>query len=96
MTGLHWDLNHFVVLKSVRGTAAVIHDPAAGVRRLHMTELSKHFTGVALELTPTGGFESVERPPRVRPRTLPAARGWSRLQRLSARDGCSGTAGSRI
>jgi ATP-binding cassette subfamily B protein RaxB len=67
---LHWDLNHFVVLKSVRGGAAVIHDPAAGVRRLHMTELSKHFTGVALELTPTSGFEPVERPPRVRMRTL--------------------------
>src|SRR5689334_23182451 len=27
---LHWDLNHFVVLKSVTGRGIVVHDPAAG------------------------------------------------------------------
>ena len=27
---VHWDLNHFVVLKSVSGKGIVIHDPAAG------------------------------------------------------------------
>ena len=27
---LHWDLNHFVVLKSVKGNKVVIHDPAQG------------------------------------------------------------------
>jgi ATP-binding cassette subfamily B protein RaxB len=63
---LHWDLNHFVVLKSVTGRGAVIHDPAVGVRRLAMAQVSRHFTGVALELTPTGGFEQVQAPPRVR------------------------------
>ena len=31
---LHWDLNHFVVLKSVSGSHATIHDPAVGERRL--------------------------------------------------------------
>ena len=31
---LHWDLNHFVVLKSVGRGGIVIHDPAEGVRRL--------------------------------------------------------------
>src|SRR5512140_2506470 len=31
---LHWDLNHFVVLKSADGRGAVIHDPARGERRL--------------------------------------------------------------
>ena len=63
---LHWDLNHFVVLKSVNTGDAVIHDPAAGVRRMPLSELSKHFTGVALELIPTGEFESSEPPPRVK------------------------------
>jgi ATP-binding cassette subfamily B protein RaxB len=29
---VHWDMNHFVVLKSVSGKAIVIHDPASGVR----------------------------------------------------------------
>ncbi len=53
---LHWDMNHFVVLKAVRGGRATIHDPARGVRRLDLAELGRHFTGVALELTPTTGF----------------------------------------
>ena len=53
---LHWDMNHFVVLKSADASGIVIHDPAAGVRRLSMAEVSKHFTGVALELRPTRGF----------------------------------------
>lgn len=53
---LHWDLNHFVVLKSVSTTHAVIHDPAVGERRLSLADIAKHFTGVALELTPTAEF----------------------------------------
>jgi ATP-binding cassette subfamily B protein RaxB len=53
---LHWDLNHFVVLADIRGGKAVIHDPARGVRRMNMDEVSRHFTGVALELTPAVDF----------------------------------------
>jgi ATP-binding cassette subfamily B protein RaxB len=53
---LHWDLNHFVVLKSLSRGVAVIHDPARGVRRLSLDEVSRHFTGVALELLPTADF----------------------------------------
>jgi len=40
---LHWDLNHFVVLKSANAREAVIHDPAFGVRRMPLAEVSKHF-----------------------------------------------------
>ncbi|ATQ74509.1 ABC transporter [Massilia violaceinigra] len=59
---LHWNLNHFVVLKkikrSLRGTTTVvILDPAVGERILTMAEVSEHFTGVALELMPTAEFE---------------------------------------
>ncbi|MBD1390033.1 peptidase domain-containing ABC transporter [Neiella sp. HB171785] len=54
---LHWDMNHFVVLKKVTRDAIVIHDPAAGERRLTMTDVSKHFTGIALELAPTSDFQ---------------------------------------
>lgn len=53
---LHWDLNHFVVLKSVNAQHCIIHDPALGVRRISLTEVSKSFTGIALELTPTATF----------------------------------------
>jgi ATP-binding cassette, subfamily B, bacterial CvaB/MchF/RaxB len=67
---LHWDLSHFVVLKSVNRSGIVIHDPAEGVRRIPMPQVSRHFTGVALELTPTGGFEAVAAPPRIRIKAL--------------------------
>jgi ATP-binding cassette, subfamily B, bacterial CvaB/MchF/RaxB len=53
---LHWDLNHFVVLVSYRRGVAVIHDPGRGLRRMRRDELSRHFTGVALELQPGPGF----------------------------------------
>lgn len=56
---LHWDMNHFVVLKSWDGRHAVIHDPALGRRKLTRAEVSNHFTGVALELAPASGFTSV-------------------------------------
>lgn len=56
---LHWDLNHFVVLKSVSSKAVVIHDPAAGAKTLSLDELSSHFTGVVLELSPAAAFSPV-------------------------------------
>jgi ATP-binding cassette, subfamily B, bacterial CvaB/MchF/RaxB len=59
---LHWDLNHFVVLTEVKGNTVVLHDPARGVRHMKLDELSQHFTGVALELTPAADFSpKVER-----------------------------------
>jgi len=56
---LHWDLNHFVVLKAVKGKSIVIHDPALGARTLPLDSVSKHFTGVVLELAPAVGFKAV-------------------------------------
>ncbi len=53
---LHWDLNHFVVLTAMRANVATLHDPARGVRRMKLDEVSRHFTGVALELTPAADF----------------------------------------
>ena len=57
---LHWDMNHFVVLERVRSDCVVIHDPAHGKRRLSLAQVSPHFTGVALELTATPEFESIQ------------------------------------
>jgi ATP-binding cassette subfamily B protein RaxB len=54
---LHWDLNHFVVLVSLQRGEAVIHDPARGLLRLKLAELSRHFSGVLLELQPAAGFQ---------------------------------------
>ncbi|HEX6443034.1 MAG TPA: peptidase domain-containing ABC transporter [Stellaceae bacterium] len=53
---LHWDMNHFVVLKAASRKDIVIHDPAAGERRLSLTEASKHLSGVAVETWPLENF----------------------------------------
>lgn len=71
---LHWDLNHFVVLKKVNAKNIVIHDPAQGVRKIPMEEVSKHFTGVALELSPSSNFK-----PKDEVRKLPLSAFWSRI-----------------
>lgn len=67
---LHWDLNHFVVLKKVTRKGAVVLDPAVGERHLSRDELSRHFTGVALELTPNADFQPEKAAPRVSLRAL--------------------------
>ena len=53
---LHWDMNHFVVLKKAGKKRLVVYDPALGMRRMTYAQASPHFTGVALELTPTPAF----------------------------------------
>jgi ATP-binding cassette subfamily B protein RaxB len=54
---LHWNFNHFVVLKRVRGKQVELHDPAVGARTLALEAVSPHFTGVALEVSPTDAFQ---------------------------------------
>jgi ATP-binding cassette subfamily B protein RaxB len=53
---LHWDMTHFVVVKRINQNHIFIHDPSVGERCLTINEVAKHFTGVALELTPTNEF----------------------------------------
>jgi ATP-binding cassette, subfamily B, bacterial CvaB/MchF/RaxB len=71
---LHWDLNHFVVLNSISAKGAVIHDPAIGVRTLPLADVSKHFTGVVLELTPAASFRPVRARAPIRLKSL-----WSQM-----------------
>lgn len=63
---LHWDLNHFVVLKSVSKSHIVIHDPASGVKKVSIEEASKRFTGIALELRPTKEFKQKKPAPNLK------------------------------
>lgn len=67
---LHWDLNHFVVLAKVDKSKVTILDPASGERKLSLTEVSDHFTGVALELTPIAEFKPQKAAPSVTAREL--------------------------
>jgi ATP-binding cassette subfamily B protein RaxB len=74
---LHWDLNHFVVLRSINNRHAVVYDPGAGIRKLTLSELSKHFTGVVLELAPAGTFRPIEAKAPIGLSSL-----WSRMTGL--------------
>jgi ATP-binding cassette, subfamily B, bacterial CvaB/MchF/RaxB len=53
---LHWDMNHYVVLERVKGEKALIHNPEGRSTWMRMAEVSRHFTGVALELRPRDDF----------------------------------------
>ena len=57
---LHWNFNHFVVLKEVRANEVLIHDPAVGARTLSWDAVSLAFTGVALEIWPATDFKPVQ------------------------------------
>jgi ATP-binding cassette subfamily B protein RaxB len=59
---LHWGFSHFVVLVRVKGAKIRIHDPAAGRVGLALKEVSRKFTGVALELTPAAEFVKRKEP----------------------------------
>ena len=72
---LHWEMNHFVVLKKVHRNGITILDPAMGERRLSFAEVDKAFTGVALELTPGSEFKKVDE--RVQ---LGLSAFWSNMQ----------------
>ena len=63
---LHWDMSHFVVLVQVTNNYIIIHDPAVGVRRISLRNASNHFTGIALEVTPSVDFEKAKPPERVK------------------------------
>lgn len=71
---LHWDLNHFVVVEAVTARRVTILDPASGRRLMTHAEVSRHFTGVALELAPTAGFKPIDARPQTKLWHL-----WSRL-----------------
>ncbi len=71
---LHWDLNHFVVLERLNARQAIILDPAVGRRTLSMDDVGKHFSGVALELSPTADFDPIDARVKLRLSDL-----WGRL-----------------
>ena len=67
---LHWEFSHFVVLVSVKRNRYVLHDPARGIRYISREEMSRYFTGVALEVWPGSEFQSETLQTRISLRSL--------------------------
>lgn len=76
-TVLHWNMNHYVVLEKVSGRKALIHDPAGTSGWMRLGEVSKFFTGVALEIEPTSDFEKGDVRQHLRLSKL-----WTRIRGL--------------
>ena len=62
---IHWNFNHFVVLRGFRGNYAYLNDPARGSIRVSMQEFDRSFTGVCLFFKPSDCFERSGRPKKV-------------------------------
>lgn len=69
---IHWNFNHFVVLKGFKGGRALLHDPANGALAVSLEQFDRSFTGIVLAFAPTEAFAADGRPP-------------SRLRYLAAR-----------
>ncbi len=53
---LHWRMGHFVVLREIAGNQYQIIDPAHGERTFSQEDMSRNFTGVAMEVWPANDF----------------------------------------
>ena len=75
---LHWNLNHFVVLTAItggiRGRRYHIHDPARGALVLSEADVSRSWTGVALDLLRSESFK-----PKIEQRQLNITQLWSKM-----------------
>ena len=63
---LHWNLDHYVVLKSFTNKRITIHDPARGKVIVSKDEFSKSFTGVVIEFLPNQSFEPKKESKKLR------------------------------
>lgn len=54
---IHWNFNHFVVLKGFRHNKVYINDPESGSQVISMEEFDQSFTGFCLEFTPNKNFQ---------------------------------------
>lgn len=75
---LHWEFDHFVVLTGMRRGRATVVDPATGRRSVSLDDLSRRFTGVALELAPTPAFT-----PKKKSETIPLSLFFSAFSGLA-------------
>lgn len=74
---LHWGMDHFVVLKKIKRSSLVLHDPEIGERIVPLGEVHAKFTGVALELIPTEEFTPENNQQRLKLKHF-----WSRISGL--------------
>ena len=53
---IHWNSNHYIVIKKMTNRLIILHDPARGERRITYDEFNLGFTGIILEVAPKNTF----------------------------------------
>lgn len=83
---LYWEGRHFVVLERVTTTTASIVDPQSGAVTMPLSQVRAHFSGIALQFTPTAEAARGERTRSQLPKTLlrPVARNLVQAAVISA------------
>ncbi|MDR2964396.1 MAG: ATP-binding cassette domain-containing protein [Treponema sp.] len=64
---IHWNMNHFVVLKSITKKYAYINDPARGEIKVPIQQFNASFTGIAISIKPGKDFIPSGKPVTVWP-----------------------------
>ena len=59
---VHWEFNHFIVLKGFKGDKAYVNDPARGSVAMTFEQFDDGFTGVCLMFEPGEGFSPSGKP----------------------------------
>ncbi|WP_142848451.1 NHLP family bacteriocin export ABC transporter peptidase/permease/ATPase subunit [Telmatospirillum sp. J64-1] len=61
---IHWNFNHYVVFRGIKGDRVHLNDPASGPRVISRQELDESFTGVVIALERGEDFAPGGTPPR--------------------------------
>jgi NHLM bacteriocin system ABC transporter peptidase/ATP-binding protein len=64
---IHWNMNHFVVLRGVGKKYAYINDPARGEVKIPIEQFNISFTGIAISIKPGKDFKPDGKPVSVWP-----------------------------
>ena len=67
---LHWDGNHWVVVKKISGKGLLLNDPALGERWVGWAEARSKFSGFAADFVPRAKLERTPPQPRLQFLTL--------------------------
>ncbi|MFE5871742.1 peptidase domain-containing ABC transporter [Streptomyces roseifaciens] len=63
---VYWNDSHLVVLEEITERHATVVDPSGGRRKITIAEFEEHFSGMAMEATPTSAYAPVRhREPNV-------------------------------
>lgn len=83
---LHWSMGHFVVLRGISGHKYDVIDPAHGERVFSQEDMSREFTGVAMEAWPANDFVAKQEAQNVSLKALVGRIGglWPTLWRVLA------------